>query len=66
MISFGVLLMVFAAGSWFLPRYAGFQFWLMSWVDNWGLTVGIVIRCVIGAIGLALLVKGLSERRSRG
>jgi hypothetical protein len=62
---FGIMLIVFAAGSWLLPKYAGTQFFVMSWVDNWGLTTGIVIRVVIGLIGVGLVVNAVRERIKR-
>ncbi len=63
MIFYGILLLAFAIGSWVLPTF-GTQFFIMSWVDNWGTPIGIAIRCVIGLIGVAMVIKGLASRRS--
>jgi hypothetical protein len=62
---YGIVLLIFAIGSWVLPRNFGVQFWIMSWVDNWGLTVGIILRCLLGAAGLALIIKSIMAKTRR-
>lgn len=63
MIFYGILLLAFAIGSWVLPKF-GTQFFVMSWVDNWGTPIGIAIRLAIGLVGVAMVIKGLASRRS--
>ena len=61
----GELLVLFGAGS-FVLRLINMDFILVSWVDNWGPTVGNGIRIgmiVVGAI-LWLLGKQAAARES--
>lgn len=63
MRSFGTWLIIFAIGSALLP-YAGMQFILFMWIDNWGPTVGYIIRGVMAAVGLALIAASTMQGRT--
>jgi len=59
MKSIGGLMVLFGAGSLVLGLI-GFEFKLMMWVDNWGTTVGYVIRGALIVVGGALWFMGES------
>ena len=65
MSGLGGLLIMFAIGSAILPMF-GRQFTLFMWIDNWGPTVGWVIRGVMLLVGIALAVGGSMGRTSAG
>lgn len=51
----GMTLVIFGLGS-FLLNMFGFEFALLMWVDNWGATVGTVIRLGVAALGLVMMI----------
>ena len=53
----GCMMVILAIGSLIIPFF-GFQFMLLSWVDNWGLPAGIGIRIGIVILGGILAVIG--------
>lgn len=57
MKSFGGLLFLLGLGS-FVLHYMNMEFKLLMWVDNWGLTVGTLIRVGLVVIGGALWLVG--------
>ena len=57
MKSLGMWLFIFGAGS-FVLNMLGMEFKLLSWIDNWGPTVGIGIRVGLIVIGAALWLVG--------
>jgi len=59
MKNIGGLMVLFGAGSLVLGMI-GFEFSLMMWVDNWGTTVGYVIRGALIVVGGALWLMGNS------
>ena len=50
MKSIGGLILLFGASSITLSLI-GFEFTLMTWVDNWGTTVGWFIRLALAVVG---------------
>jgi len=63
MKSIGGWLVILGLGSFLLQRF-GYEFRLLSWVDNWGPTVGLAIRlgCVVAGIALYVLGSGRGGR----
>lgn len=57
MKSFGGLLFILGLGS-FLLNLMSMEFKLLSWIDSWGPTVGIVIRVGLIVVGGALWFVG--------
>lgn len=57
MKSFGGLLFLLGLGS-FVLHYMNMGFKLLMWVDNWGPTVGTLIRLGLVVIGGALWLVG--------
>lgn len=57
MKSIGGWLIVLGLGS-FVLQWLGYDFRLLSWVDNWGSTIGLVIRLSCVVVGIALCVLG--------
>lgn len=53
MQGFGGLLFFLGIGS-FVLKYMGREFTLLMWVDNWGRTVGNVIRIAMILVGAIL------------
>lgn len=53
----GGLLVLWGIGSFVLP-YAGIQFMLISWIDNWGPGVGNGIRIAMIVVGAILWLLG--------
>jgi len=51
----GGLLVLLGIGSIILP-YMGRQFSLLSWIDNWGPTVGWIIRGAMIVVGIILFI----------
>ena len=51
-------LMVLLGAGWFVLGLFGYEFTLLMWVDNWGPTVGWVIRGVLIVVGAALWFMG--------
>ncbi|WIO74700.1 hypothetical protein QP938_02010 [Porticoccaceae bacterium LTM1] len=57
MASLGKLLLLFGLGS-FVLNYFGYEFALVSWIDNWGYDTGIIIRIAMAVVGAALWFMG--------
>ena len=57
MKSFGGLLFLLGLGS-FVLHYMNMEFKLLMWVDNWGPTIGTLIRVGLVVIGGALWLVG--------
>ena len=57
MKNIGGLMVLFGAGSLVLGLI-GFEFSLMMWVDNWGTTVGYLIRGALIVVGGVLWLMG--------
>ncbi len=55
MKSWGFFLIIMAVLSVILPRM-GLQFIILVWIDNWGTTIGWVIRAVLLITGIGLVV----------
>ena len=53
MKNIGGLMVLFGAGSMVLGLI-GYEFTWMMWVDNWGTTVGWIIRSALIAVGALL------------
>lgn len=51
----GSILLIFGAGSAVL-YFLGYEFRILSWIDNWGETVGWVIRGAMIVAGGGLLL----------
>jgi hypothetical protein len=64
MRGFGILLLIFGAGS-FILREMNMEFRLLKWVDNWGESNGIYIRVGIAALGLVLLLLSFRKKPSQ-
>lgn len=63
MRSFGILLIIFGAGS-FALHAADMEFRLLQWVDNWGTSNGNLIRIGFVVLGILLFVFGGRKRRA--
>jgi len=50
MKSLGGMMFLFGAGS-MLLGLVGYEFTLLMWVDNWGTTVGWIIRASLAVVG---------------
>lgn len=57
MTGWGAFLIIMAVLSAIMPRL-GLQFLLLMWIDNWGTTIGWVIRGVLLVVGIVLVVLG--------
>ncbi len=53
----GIYLMIFGIGAMILPLF-DLQFSILAWIDNWGETVGWIIRGGMIALGLVLFLVG--------
>jgi len=53
MKQFGGWLFIFGAGS-ILLGFVGYEFSLLMWIDNWGTTVGWIIRMAMIVAGGAI------------
>jgi hypothetical protein len=56
MKSWGFFLVITAVLSVVLPRL-GLQFLLLMWIDNWGTTIGWIIRAALVIVGATLIIK---------
>jgi hypothetical protein len=56
----GLTLIILGAGS-FVLNYFGYEFTFVSWVDNWGITTGMIIRLAMVAAGIGLLFLARSD-----
>lgn len=63
MKSFGVTLLALGLGS-FVLNYFGYEFKMLSWVDEWGESTGLLIRVACACLGAAILLAShlLSEQ----
>jgi len=55
MAGWGLTFIVMAIGSLLLNMF-GVEFALLMWVDNWGATVGTLIRLGFAALGAVMIV----------
>jgi len=55
MAGWGLTFIVMGIGS-FLLNMIGVEFALLMWVDNWGATVGTLIRLGFAALGVVMMV----------
>lgn len=60
MKSIGGWMFIFGAGS-VLLGFVGYEFTLLMWIDNWGPTVGWIIRGALIVVGGALWLMGDNE-----
>ncbi|MEO0424165.1 MAG: hypothetical protein AAF184_17635 [Pseudomonadota bacterium] len=60
MKNIGGLLVLLGAGS-FVLNMLGREFTLIMWIDNWGPTVGLVIRIAMIVVGAGLFLLGGSQ-----
>jgi hypothetical protein len=63
MKSIGTYLMIFGAAS-ILLYFFEMNLRLLSWIDNWGVTAGWIIRIGLIVLGLVLFIMG--KRREEG
>ncbi len=63
MIAVGILLCLYALGSWFWP-FMGKQLMLMLWMDSLVPQAQWSVRAVLCAAGIALIVFGIRRRRA--
>ncbi len=54
----GSLLLFLGIGT-IVLNFIGYEFAILSWIDNWGETVGWVIRGAMIAVGAVLLIMGM-------
>ncbi len=54
-------LLLFGVGSIAL-NFFNYEFIVLSWIDNWGITVGWIIRSTMIVVGTALLFFGRREQ----
>jgi len=59
---FGVLLLILGGGS-LLLHQLNIEFWLLRWVDNWGVQNGNYIRIGMAVLGLLLIIVSMRRRR---
>ena len=64
MKSLGMWLFIFGAGS-FVLNQLGREFVLLSWIDNWGPTVGTGIRVGFIVVGAALFLIGRRQQAAQ-
>jgi len=58
----GVLLLILGGGSLLLHQFK-IEFFLMRWVDNWGVQNGNYIRIGMAVLGLLLIIVSMRRRR---
>ena len=58
----GVLLLILGGGSLLLHQFK-IEFFLMRWVDNWGIEYGNYIRIGIAVLGLLLIILSMRRRK---
>ena len=58
MKKFGILLVIFGAGS-FALNMVGYEFSLLMWIDTWGVEVGWAIRGAMIVVGGLLFFLGM-------
>lgn len=64
MKSWGMWFFIFGAGS-FVLNMLGMEFVVLSWIDNWGPTVGIVIRVALMVVGAAMWLIGRKQEAAQ-
>jgi hypothetical protein len=64
MKSWGKWFFIFGAGS-FLLNLLGLEFIVLSWVDNWGPTVGIAIRVGLMVVGAGMWLAGRRQEAAQ-
>lgn len=57
MKSLGTYMALFGVGS-IILHFLDMNFTILSWIDNWGNTVGWAIRIALVVIGIILLIVG--------
>ena len=62
MLSWRITLIVLGLGS-FLLNQAGMEFFLLAWVDNWGLTTGNAIRFGVALIGVVMVAVSMLKSK---
>jgi hypothetical protein len=60
MKSWGKWFFIFGAGS-FVLNLLGLEFVVLSWIDNWGPTVGIAIRIGLMVVGAGMWLAGRKQ-----
>lgn len=65
MNSLGMWLAIFGVGS-FLLNQIGMEFILLSWIDNWGIDTGNIIRVAMTVVGGGVWVATRNEASSEG
>lgn len=61
----GSLLLLLGVGT-IVLNLIGYEFAILSWIDNWGETVGWVIRGVMIVAGAVLLFLGMRQPEAAG
>ena len=64
MKSWGAWFFIFGAGS-FVLNMLGMEFVLLSWIDNWGATVGTAIRVGLLVVGAAMWLVGRRQEAAQ-
>lgn len=62
MKTLGMWMAILGAGS-FVLNMMGREFTLISWIDNWGPTVGISIRVAMVVVGAILFFMGMKQEK---
>jgi hypothetical protein len=55
---------IFGAGS-FVLNQLDMEFIVLSWIDNWGPTVGIAIRVALMVVGAAMWLIGRKQEAAQ-
>ncbi len=63
MKTLGMWMAILGAGS-FVLNMMGREFVLISWIDNWGTTVGTGIRIGMVVIGVVLFLAGMKQEKA--
>lgn len=64
MKSWGTWFFIFGAGS-FVLNLLGLEFVVLSWIDNWGPTVGIAIRVGLMVVGAGMWLAGRKQEAAQ-
>lgn len=57
----GSFLLLFGIGS-IILNFFNYEFIILSWIDNWGSTVGWVIRIAMIVVGAGLLLMSYRDK----